>query len=151
SYSGTTVEVKNTDAEGRLVLADAVFHASQYSPSLIMDFATLTGAVVAALGTERTGIFTNNNTGFLEPFFEIAITTGEESWQPTITDIVEKDVKASDICGVTNHVELPGRASFAACFIKQYANGTPWIHFDIACTGTVSKRTPYGQKGATGV
>jgi len=151
SYSGTTVEVKNTDAEGRLVLADAVFHASQYSPSLIMDFATLTGAVVAALGTERTGIFTNKNTGFLEPFFEIAKTTGEEIWQLPITEIEEKNVKSSDIADVTNHVELPGRASFAACFIKQFANGTPWIHFDIAGTGTVSKRTPYGPKGATGV
>lgn len=151
SYSGATVEVKNTDAEGRLVLADAVFHASQYSPSLIMDFATLTGAVVAALGTERTGIFTNRKTGFLEPFFEISKTTGEEIWQLPITEIEEKNVKSSAIADLTNHVEQPGRASFAACFIKQFTNGTPWIHFDIAGTGTVSKRTPYGPKGATGV
>src|SRR5699024_11970324 len=70
---------------------------------------------------------------------------------PIFTEIEEKIVKSSDIADVTNHVELPGRASFAACFIKQFANGTPWIHFDIAGTGTVSKRTPYGPKGATGV
>ncbi len=65
SYSGQSVEIKNTDAEGRLVLGDAVFHASQYAPSLIMDFATLTGAVVAALGTERTGVFTNKKSSYI--------------------------------------------------------------------------------------
>ncbi|AKG73300.1 leucyl aminopeptidase [Salinicoccus halodurans] len=151
SYSGQTVEVKNTDAEGRLVLGDAVFHASQYSPSLIMDFATLTGAVVAALGTKRSGIFTNKKPGFLTPFFDISRETGEEIWQLPITEIEEKNVKSSNIADLTNHVEKPGRASFAACFIKQFANGTPWVHFDIAGTGTASKRTPYGPAGATGV
>ncbi len=151
SYSGQTVEVKNTDAEGRLVLGDAVFHASQYSPSLIMDFATLTGAVVAALGSRRTGIFTNKNPEYLTPFFEVSRETGEEIWQLPITEIEEKNVKSSKIADLTNHVEKPGKASFAACFIQQFANGTPWVHFDIAGTGTVSKRTPYGDKGATGV
>lgn len=151
SYSGQTVEVKNTDAEGRLVLGDAVFHASQYSPSLIMDFATLTGAVVAALGTERTGIFTNKRPDFLTPFFDISRKTGEELWQLPITEIEEGNVKSSSIADLTNHVEKPGRASFAACFIKQFANGTPWVHFDIAGTGTTAKRTPYGPIGATGI
>lgn len=151
SYSGQSVEVKNTDAEGRLVLGDAVFHASQYSPSLIMDFATLTGAVIAALGTERTGIFTNKKSEFLTPFFDISRETGEEIWQLPITAIEEDNVRASAVADLTNHVEKPGRASFAACFIKQFANGTPWVHFDIAGTGTVSKRTPYGPEGATGV
>ncbi|WP_411843584.1 leucyl aminopeptidase family protein [Salinicoccus sp. HZC-1] len=151
SYSGQTVEVKNTDAEGRLVLGDAVFHASQYSPSLIMDFATLTGAVVAALGTERTGVFTNKKPEFLTPFFEMSRETGEEMWQLPITEIEEENVRSSSVADLTNHVEKPGRASFAACFIKQFANGTPWVHFDIAGTGTVSQRTPYGPKGATGV
>lgn len=151
SYSGHTVEVKNTDAEGRLVLGDAVFHASQYSPSIIMDFATLTGAVVAALGTERTGIFTNKSAGFLEPLRQVSERTGEAVWQLPISEEEERNVRASAIADLTNHVEKPGRASFAACFIKQFANGTPWIHFDIAGTGTADSPTPFGPKGATGV
>lgn len=151
SYSGQSVEIKNTDAEGRLVLGDAVFHASQYSPSLIMDFATLTGAVVAALGTDRTGVFTNKDAEFLAPLVEMTKHTGEEIWQLPISGIEEQNVRQSQVADLTNHVEKPGRASFAACFIKQFANGTPWIHFDIAGTGTSDKETPYGPKGATGV
>lgn len=151
SHSGQSVEIKNTDAEGRLVLGDAVFHASQYAPSLIMDFATLTGAVVAALGTERTGVFTNKDAAFLTPLVEMTKYTGEEVWHLPISDIEEKSVRQSQVADLTNHVEKPGRASFAACFIKQFANGTPWIHFDIAGTGTSDKETPYGPKGATGV
>ncbi|MCG1010092.1 leucyl aminopeptidase family protein [Salinicoccus sp. ID82-1] len=151
SYSGQSVEVKNTDAEGRLVLGDAVFHASQYSPSLIMDFATLTGAVVAALGEERTGVFTNKDAAFLNPLIEMTEQTGEAVWQLPISEMEEKNVRQSAVADLTNHVEKPGRASFAACFIKQFANGTPWIHFDIAGTGTTSKTTPSGPKGATGV
>ncbi|GAB3064768.1 leucyl aminopeptidase family protein [Salinicoccus sesuvii] len=151
SYSGQSVEVKNTDAEGRLVLGDAVFHASQYSPSLIMDFATLTGAVVAALGDERTGVFTNKDADFLKPLIEMSEQTGEAVWQLPISDIEEKSVRQSPVADLTNHVEKPGRASFAACFIKQFANGTPWIHFDIAGTGTTTKATPQGPKGSTGV
>ncbi|WP_031547397.1 leucyl aminopeptidase family protein [Salinicoccus luteus] len=151
SYSGQSVEIKNTDAEGRLVLGDAVFHASQYSPSLIMDFATLTGAVVAALGTERTGVFTNKDAAFLTPLVEMTKYTGEEVWHLPISDIEEKNVRQSQVADLTNHVEKPGRASFAACFIKQFANGTPWIHFDIAGTGTSDRETAYGPKGATGV
>lgn len=151
SYSGQSVEVKNTDAEGRLVLGDAVFHASQYSPSLIMDFATLTGAVVAALGDERTGVFTNKDSAFLKPLIETTVQTGEAVWQLPISEIEERSVRQSAVADLTNHVEKPGRASFAACFIKQFANGTPWIHFDIAGTGTTSKVTSNGPKGATGV
>ena len=151
SYSGQSVEIKNTDAEGRLVLGDAVFHASQYAPSLIMDFATLTGAVVAALGTDRTGVFTNKDAAFLAPLVEMTKHTGEEIWQLPISGIEEQNVRQSQVADLTNHVEKPGRASFAACFIKQFANGTPWIHFDIAGTGTSDKETPYGPKGATGV
>ena len=119
SYSGQSVEIKNTDAEGRLVLGDAVFHASQYSPSLIMDFATLTGAVVAALGTERTGVFTNKDAAFLTPLVEMTKYTGEEVWHLPISDIEEKNVRQSQVADLTNHVEKPGRASFAACFIKR--------------------------------
>lgn len=151
SYSGHTVEVKNTDAEGRLVLGDAVFHASQYSPAVIMDFATLTGAVVAALGDERTGVFTNRDQDLVDPIFTLSREIGEVLWRLPLSEIEEKKVTSSDVADLTNHVEGQGKASFAACFIEQFSNRYPWIHFDIAGTGTRKKQTPFGPKGATGV
>lgn len=151
SLSGQTVEVKNTDAEGRLVLGDAVFHASQYSPRVIMDFATLTGAVIAAIGDERTGVFTNKGEELTAPIFELSEEVGERLWRLPLDDIEENKVKSSTVADLTNHVEKPGRASFAACFIRQFANGSPWVHFDIAGTATRSKGNEYGPKGATGV
>ncbi|SOC44154.1 leucyl aminopeptidase family protein [Salinicoccus kekensis] len=151
SLSGQTVEVKNTDAEGRLVLGDAVHHASQYSPRVIMDFATLTGAVVAAIGDERTGVFTNKGDDLIAPILDLAEETGERLWRLPLDDIEEQKVKSSAVADLVNHVEKPGRASFAACFIRQFANGSPWVHFDIAGTATQSKANAYGPKGATGV
>jgi leucyl aminopeptidase len=151
AYSGHTVEVKNTDAEGRLVLGDAVFHASQYSPCVILDFATLTGAVIAALDEQRTGVFTNDEQSLLSPIFDCAEEIGEELWRMPISEIEEKKVTSSRIADFTNHVESQGRASFAACFIKQFSNGSPWAHFDIAGTGTTDQKTAFGLPGATGV
>ncbi len=151
SLSGRTVEVKNTDAEGRLVLGDAVYHASQYSPRVIMDFATLTGAVIAAIGSERTGVFTNKGHDLVKPLFDLSEEVGERLWQLPLDDIEERKVKSSTVADLTNHVEKPGRASFAACFIRQFANGSPWVHFDIAGTATRSEANAYGPKGATGV
>lgn len=151
AYSGHTVEVKNTDAEGRMVLGDAVFHASQYSPSVILDFATLTGAIVAALGAERTGAFTNKEQSLLAPIFDYAEEVGEELWRMPISEIEENKVKSSKIADLVNHVESQARASFAACFISQFANGTPWMHFDIAGSATSGKKTAFGPAGATGI
>lgn len=151
AYSGHTVEVKNTDAEGRLVLGDAIFHASQYSPSVILDFATLTGAVIAALGADRTGVFTNKDQLLLSPIFDIGEELGEALWRLPLDEIEEKKVKSSKIADFTNHVESQGRASFAAGFIKEFTNGTPWMHFDIAGTATTNKVTPFSPAGSTGV
>lgn len=151
SLSGQTVEVKNTDAEGRLVLGDAVFHASQYSPRIILDFATLTGAVIAAIGSERTGVFTNKEQDLVSPIFDLSQEVGDELWRLPLGDIEERSVKSSKVADLVNHVEKPGRASFAASFIRQFVNGSPWAHFDIAGTGTQSRGNAYGPKGATGV
>ena len=151
SLSGQTVEVKNTDAEGRLVLGDAVFHASQYSPRIIMDFATLTGAVIAAIGSERTGVFTNKDQELTAPIFDLSEQVGDELWRLPLGDKEERSLKSSKVADLTNHVEKPGRASFAAGFIRQFVNGSPWAHFDIAGTGTRSRSNAYGPKGATGV
>lgn len=150
ALNGMSVEIKNTDAEGRLVLADAVFHASQHSPEVIMDFATLTGAVVMALSGDRTGVWTNQSREYIDGVMNVSEEVGEEMWQLPISEIEEKKVKKSEIADITNHFPAPGSASFAACFIKQFVDEKPWIHFDIA--GSASTRTPseLGPKGATG-
>lgn len=151
ALNGMTVEVKNTDAEGRLVLADAVFHAAQYSPKVIMNFATLTGAVVMAISGDRTGVWTNQSRDFLDDIFNISDQVGEEMWQLPLSDIEEKKVKKSDVADITNHFPAAGSASFAACFIKQFVDEKPWIHFDIAGSASTRTGSELGPKGATGV
>ena len=150
ALSGHSVEVKNTDAEGRLVLADAVFHAAQYSPEVIMDFATLTGAVVMALSGDRTGVWTNQPRAFIDDVLEVSDTVGEEMWQLPISEIEEEKVKKSEIADITNHYPAAGSASFAACFIKQFVDGKPWVHFDIAGSASTRTGSELGPKGATG-
>ena len=86
ALNGETVEVLNTDAEGRLVLGDAVFHAAQYQPRLILDFATLTGAAVAALGEDKAAVFKNNSQAPLEAITEIAGENGEWTFELPVTD-----------------------------------------------------------------
>lgn len=152
SLSGKTVEVSNTDAEGRLVLADAVYYASTtYNPKVIMDFATLTGAVIQAIGEERTGVFTNQDRKFLNNLLISSKVTGEDIWQLPMTDLEDARVKKSDIADLINADFKPGGASFAAAFIKQFVGDTPWVHFDIAGTSNTSKNTPFAKKGSTGV
>lgn len=152
SLSGKTVEVSNTDAEGRLVLADAVYYASTtYNPKVIMDFATLTGAVIQAIGEERTGVFTNQGRKFLNNLLISSKVTGEDIWQLPMTELEDERVKKSDIADLINADFKPGGASFAAGFIKQFVGDTPWVHFDIAGTSNTSKNTPFAKKGSTAV
>lgn len=152
SLSGKTVEVSNTDAEGRLVLADAVYYAATtYNPKVMMNFATLTGAVIAAIGDKRTGVFTNQEQSYLNNLLISSKVTGEDIWQLPISELEERAVKKSDIADLINADFKPGGASFAAAFIKEFVGDTPWIHFDIAGTSNTSGNTPFAKKGSTGV
>ena len=152
SLSGKTVEVSNTDAEGRLVLADAVYYASTaYKPHVMMDFATLTGAVIQAIGTDRTGVFTNQGRKFINNLLISSKVTGEDIWHLPMSEIEEERVKKSDIADLINADFKPGGASFAAQFINQFVGDTPWVHFDIAGTSNTSSATPFAPKGSTGV
>lgn len=152
SLSGKTVEVSNTDAEGRLVLADAVYYASTaYKPHVMMDFATLTGAVIQAIGTDRTGVFTNQGRKFINNLLISSKVTGEDIWHLPLSEIEEERVKKSDIADLINADFKPGGASFAAQFINQFVGDTPWVHFDIAGTSNTSSATPFAPKGSTGV
>lgn len=152
SLSGKTVEVSNTDAEGRLVLADAVYYAAkEYQPKVMMDFATLTGAVVQAIGEYRTGIFTDVDRKVMNNLLISSKVTGEDVWQLPLSEHEEKRVRKSDIADLINADFKPGGASFAAAFIKEFTEGTPWIHFDIAGSSNSTSVTPFGKKGSTGV
>lgn len=151
SYSGKTVEILNTDAEGRLVLGDCIsFVEKEYKPERIIDIATLTGAIVVSLGSEMAGLFSNDDV--LSQLLTISgEQCGEELWRMPINDNYRKMVK-SDIADLKNISE--GRAAgsiTAACFLEAFLkNKTPWAHLDIAGMDMFSKPKPLYTKGASG-
>jgi len=134
------------------VLADAVYYASTtYEPKVMMDFATLTGAVIQAIGEDRTGVFTNQGRKFINNLLISSKVTGEDIWHLPISELEDDRVKKSDIADLINADFKPGGASFAAAFINQFTEDTPWVHFDIAGTSNTSAATPFAKKGSTGV
>ncbi|SNS79681.1 leucyl aminopeptidase [Sphingomonas laterariae] len=151
TYSGKTIEVVNTDAEGRVVLADAVAYADKrYNPSAIIDVATLTGAVGRALGDEYAGLFSRHD-ALAGQLVAAGKATGELLWQLPLHASYAKDVK-SDIADVRNSTEgrNPG-AGHGAQFIGYFIDpATPWAHIDIASTAWTSEEQPTARKGATG-
>ncbi|HGH0783649.1 TPA: M17 family metallopeptidase [Staphylococcus pseudintermedius] len=151
ALSGETVEVPNTDAEGRLVLADATFYANQYKPEMIMDFATLTGAAVVALGEDKAAVFQHRvQPEVLNQIFQTSQIYEEPVFELPITETERKNIKASDVADLTNHVNAHGKALFAAAFIMHFSGQTPHLHFDIAGPATINKATHKGPKGPTG-
>ncbi|SUM37230.1 cytosol aminopeptidase [Mammaliicoccus fleurettii] len=151
ALSGETVEITNTDAEGRLVLADAVSYVAQYKPELIMNFATLTGAVVAALGLGKTGIFSSDADQYIEDVKKAARYSNEISFELPITDEEKDDIKSSEVADLTNCIlNKNGKALFAAAFVTHFSGDIPHLHFDIAGSGETEKVSFRGPKGATG-
>ena len=148
--NGMTVEVNNTDAEGRLILADALTYAAQQGATHIINAATLTGAIVRALGDHTTGAFTNNEE-FMADFLEVAEDSGEAVWQMPIFEPEQKLLKTSEIADIKNAPEGPG-AIVAAAFLKEFVEDeTPWIHLDVAGSSETKKMHELGPIGATGV
>lgn len=150
SLSGKTIEVLNTDAEGRLCLADAVTYAKHHGASYLVDVATLTGGVIVALGNEMTGVFTNNQS-FLQQVQSASEKTGEPMWQLPITAKDRERVKNSKIADLNNSPGRDGHAIMGAAFVGEFAEDTPWVHLDIAGTATVKKATELQAFGGTGV
>jgi len=150
SLSGKTIEVLNTDAEGRLVLADAITYAKQHGANYLVDVATLTGGVIVALGNEMTGAFTNN-TEFLEKVKNASEKSGEPMWQLPITAKDRERVKGSKIADLNNSPGREGHAIMGAAFVGEFAEETPWVHLDIAGTSVSKKSTSLHTHGATGV
>jgi len=150
SLSGKTIEVLNTDAEGRLVLADAVTYAKQLGANYLVDVATLTGGVITALGYDKTGALTNNE-AFFETFMEASVETGEFVWRLPLTERDKKRIRKSDVADLNNSPGGDGHAIFGGGFVGEFVESTPWIHLDIAGTSGASSAHDLGPKGGTGV
>jgi leucyl aminopeptidase len=151
-YGGKTVEVLNTDAEGRLVLADAIVTASEQRPDLIVDVATLTGACVIALGTRTAGIMANDP-DLLRSVHASSEAAGEIMWPLPIPEEMREKVRSSKIADIAQHnPERWGSALYAAAFLREFVgDGIPWAHLDIAGTA-FNDGGPWGYtpKGGTG-
>ncbi|QPA30527.1 leucyl aminopeptidase [Thermaerobacillus caldiproteolyticus] len=150
SMSGKTIEVKNTDAEGRLILADAITYAKHHGANYLIDVATLTGGVIVALGVHTTGAMTNDEALF-EQLLEASIETGEFIWRLPITEKDKERVRSSKIADLNNSPGREGHAIMGGAFLAEFAEDTPWIHLDIAGTSVTSKEHDLGPAGATGV
>jgi len=149
TFSGKTVEVVNTDAEGRLILADAIAYAKQQGASPILDAATLTGAAIIALGPFCTGAF-GNDEKLVQEVIEAGKEAGEPIWaMPMFPDY--RELIKSDFADIKNTGGRPGGAITAAWFIGEFVGDTPWVHLDIAPTFWSEKDAHYLSKGATGV
>jgi leucyl aminopeptidase len=153
SYSGKHIEVLNTDAEGRLVLADCLTHIQkEYDPSFIVDLATLTGAMMVALAHEYTGVFVNDDK-LWNGLNEAGTATGEKVWRMPLDDAYRKDVEG-DIGDVRNLAKNGrwGGACTAAAFLEHFIDDKrKWAHMDIAGTAFSKGDLPLSAKGGTGV
>lgn len=151
-YNGKTVEVLNTDAEGRMILADALAYGiATYSPKAVVDMATLTGAAIIALGSNVAALV-GNNKQLTDRIRRLAEKTGEKMWDLPLYDEFHEQIK-STYADIKNIGGRPGGAITAAAFLSNFVNSTPWVHMDIAGTawtqdGTFEKS--YNPKGATG-
>ncbi len=149
TLSGKTVEVLNTDAEGRLILADAITYAKRLGCTHLADAATLTGAVVVALGNVNVGVFSNDD-ALLAQVLAAAEAEGEKMWRMPL-DEDYKEVLKSAFADLPNVGNRWGGAITAAMFLKEFVESTPWVHFDIAGTAWLEEPKPFLAKGATGV
>lgn len=148
SRLGKTVEITNTDAEGRLVLGDVLAYANELKPALLVDLATLTGACMIALGHHVAGAFGDDDQGMWN-VLAAARTAGEEVWRLPIHELQKESLK-SEIADMKNSGERWGGAINAAVFLKEFVGDTPWVHLDIAGPSQSPKERGYQGKGATG-
>lgn len=149
AMNGKTIEVISTDAEGRLILADALSYAIKQKISPLVDLATLTGACRVALGNGYSGLF-GNNQQLADKVLKAAAKTGEKLWQLPMPEEYKEQNK-SEIADIKNVGNRYGGAITAALFLSEFVDNTPWVHLDIAGTAWSSKESGYIVKGATGV
>ncbi len=147
--SGKTVEVINTDAEGRLILGDALWYAQQLGATHLVDVATLTGACVVALGKVASGLFGQPD-GWRTIVEQVALHAGDRCWPMPLYDEYVDQMR-SEIADLVNSGGRPGGACTAAAFLKEFAGGLPWAHIDIAGTAWSDEAKPHQPKGPIGV
>jgi len=149
AMSGKSIEIINTDAEGRLLLADGLHYAKQLGCTHLVDAATLTGAVVVALGYANAGIFANDEDMY-ERIHKANENAGEKMWRLPLDDEYKENIKSS-IADIVNSGGRWGGAINAAMFLKEFAEDTPWIHLDIAGTAWMEEQKPWIAKGPSGI
>jgi len=149
AMSGKSIEIINTDAEGRLVLADGLHYAKQLGCTHLVDAATLTGAVVVALGYNNAGIFTNDDAMY-DRIHSANAKAGEKMWRLPVDDEYKEQIRSS-IADIMNTGGRWGGAITAAMFLKEFAEDTPWIHLDIAGTAWMEDQKPWISKGPSGI
>ncbi|MBW2674047.1 MAG: leucyl aminopeptidase [Deltaproteobacteria bacterium] len=149
TMSGLTVEIKNTDAEGRLILADALTFAGRYNPAAIIDMATLTGACVVALGDNLAGMM-GTDEDLKKRLSAASDATGEMIWELPLWHEYNELIK-SDVADIKNVGTRAGGTITAALFLKRFAGDYPWVHLDIAGPALLSTDRPYIPKGASGI
>jgi leucyl aminopeptidase len=149
AMSGKSIEIINTDAEGRLVLADGLFYARQLGCTHLIDAATLTGAVVVALGYVNAGIFANDEKMY-QRFHQALEKAGEKMWRMPLDEEYKESIR-SNIADIVNSGGRWGGAVTAAMFLKEFAEDTPWLHLDIAGTAWTEEAKPWIAKGPSGI
>jgi leucyl aminopeptidase len=149
SACGKTIEILNTDAEGRLILADGLWYARRLGATHLVDVATLTGACVTALGKITSGLF-GTPSEWLEIVRGVADRVGDRCWPMPVFDDY-RDQLRSDIADMTNTGGPPAGAITAAVFLREFTGGLPWVHMDIAGTAWADEARPYLPKGPSGV
>ena len=149
AMSGKSIEIINTDAEGRLVLADGLYYARQLGCTHLVDAATLTGAVVVALGYANVGAFANDD-AIYDRLHKANIEAGEKMWRLPLDDEYKEQIR-STIADIMNTGGRWGGAINAAMFLKEFAEDTPWIHLDIAGTAWMEDQKPWIAKGPSGI
>ena len=149
AMSGLTIEIVSTDAEGRMILADALTWAERYKPKAVIDLATLTGACVVALGTQTAGLM-GNDASLLDQLRAASSRTGEKVWELPLFEEYEKQIK-SEVADLKNSGGGPAGAITAGIFLSRFAGDYPWAHLDIAGRALAEEDQPYIPKGATGI
>jgi len=149
SMSGQTIEIINTDAEGRLILADGIAYAKQLGATHLIDLATLTGAVRIALGSLRVGVF-GNRADFTNSFMKAAERAGERMWQLPLDDEY-RDLIKSVVADIANSGGRFAGAITAAKFLQEFVGEVPWVHLDLAGTAWNDEEKPYMPKGPSGI
>ncbi|HZT61186.1 MAG TPA: leucyl aminopeptidase [Pyrinomonadaceae bacterium] len=147
TFAGHTIEVVDTDAEGRLVLSDGIAYAKSLGATRIVDLATLTGSIIVALGSHRTGLFSNDDAWAAE-VLAASERAGEPAWRMPVSDDYKKRIE-SMIADFKNYGGRPD-ATAAALLLSKFAADTPWVHLDIAGTAWLDSPTPYAPKGSSG-